>query len=440
MAATIVNGLFAGRSGLNSHGAALAIVGDNIANVNTVGHKAARPEFKDLIAGSSSGVASFIGAEVSTAPQIFEQGTLEATGRALDIGIDGNGYFVVSDGSARTYTRAGNFTVNTDGEITNQDGLTLLGFPANGTGTLQSLNVNSISQDSVDTANIDISGNLDARSTILTNGAADIPAVSVAGAAATSTTTYADLSSIAEFSTSIDVFDTQGGTHTITVFFFHTDTNEYTARSYVNSEDVDATGTATGLPRLLTNGTTGDITLSFTADGTRDPAPGPLESDLTLNVPWNNGSDNTQTVDLTLSPFTQFSSSSSTLSIAQDGRGVGNIASISITQDGVVSSVLSNGQQAVIGTIALADFANPEALTRLGGQIYQRSSASGEPVIGKPQTGTLGVVEAETLELSTVDIADQFVKLITYQRGFQANSRIITTVNELLSAIIQLAN
>ncbi|RMD83651.1 MAG: flagellar hook-basal body complex protein, partial [Candidatus Dadabacteria bacterium] len=209
--------------------------------------------------------------------------------------------------------------------------------------------------------------------------------------------------------------------------------------AYVNSEDVDASGSATGLPRLLSNGTTGDITLSFNSDGTRSNAPSSGSSDITLKTPWNNGSDSTATIDVDLSSFTQFSSTSSLLSVTQDGQGVGNITNVSIDDDGVVSSILDNGQKAVIGTIALADFANPEGLTRLGGQLYQKSNASGEPVVGKPQTGTLGLLESETFESSTVDIAAEFVKLITLQRGFQANSRIITTINQLLNEIIGLA-
>ncbi len=112
---------------------------------------------------------------------------------------------------------------------------------------------------------------------------------------------------------------------------------------------------------------------------------------------------------------------------------------MSVDEDGTVSTILDNGQEAIIGKIALANFANPEALSRVGGQLLQKSTQSGEPVVGTPDTGTFGVLAAESVELSTVDIADQFVKLITLQRGFQANSRIITTVNQLLAELIQLA-
>ncbi len=437
---SILNGLFSGRAGLTSHGIALAVIGDNIANVNTIGYKSSRAEFSDLIAGKSSDVTVGVGSSITRTTSIFEQGTLELTGRDLDVAIDGNGYFVVQNTTgAKFYTRAGNFKVSSDGDLVTQSGLKVLGFAASGSGALEALNLNNVAQDNILTGNVAISGNLNATATALPGGVADIPTVSEAGNATTTTTTFAELNDAAEYSTSLDVFDSQGGAHTVTVFFFKTASNEYTARAYVSSDDVDATPPATAVPRLLTDGTSGDITLSFNGDGTRANPPVGGAADLTANVPWNNGSTGTGTIDLNLTSFTQFSASSSIQSITQDGQGVGNITSISIGKDGIVSSILDNGQESIIGTLALANFANPEALSRVGGQLLQKSNDSGEPVIGTPQTGTFGTLASESIELSTVDIADQFVKLITLQRGFQANSRIITTVNQLLAELIQLA-
>ncbi len=437
--ASILNSLFAGRSGLASHGLALGVIGDNIANVNTIGHKASRAEFSDLLAGRAGAVTVGVGSEVGSTTIIQEQGTIELTGRDLDVAIDGNGFFVVQDNAgAKFYTRAGNFKASTEGYLVTQGGLRVLGYPDGGSGALQPLDLSAVAQDNISTQNLGITGNLDARAASI-GGAGAIPAVDVAGVGTASTTTYADLNAAAEYSTSVDVFDTLGGSHTVTVFFFRTGASEYTARAYVNSEDVDAAGTATGLPRLLTNGTTGDITMTFAGDGTRSNAPAAGAPDLALNVPWNNGSDPAAKLNVDFSAFTQFSSASSMTEITQDGQGVGNLTNISIAADGTVSTILDNGQEAVIGSIALANFANPEALIRSGGQLLQKSTESGEPVLGSPNTGTFGMLASESIEMSTVDVADQFVKLITLQRGFQANSKIITTVNQLLAELMQLA-
>jgi flagellar hook protein FlgE len=430
---SIINGLFSGRSGIASHGSAIAVVGDNISNASTVGFKAARAEFEDLIAGGqASGQVTGAGSSVSSITSIFQQGTLEFTSRPLDLAIDGNGFFAVADGAQRFYTRAGNFKVDASGYIVNQNGLAVLGLPAGGTGALQPININTVSQDSVATTAAAVSGNLDASAPILAGGAAGIPAVPAPGSASVATT-YTDLNNAAEFSTVVQVFDSLGAKHTMTMFFFHTAPNTYIARAYVNSEECEASGAPVGYPRQV-----GTKTMTFNGDGSRSNAPTAATSDFTATVAWNNGST-AAGVDVSLTPFTQFSAASNILSITQDGQGIGTVTSLAIDQDGQISALLDNGQQATIGIIGLVNFSNPEGLTRVGNQLLSQSTASGEPVVGTPKSGTLGSIAAGSLELSTVDIASEFVKLITLQRGFQANSRIITTINQLLNDIIQLA-
>jgi len=430
---SIVNGLFSGRSGIASHGAAIAVIGDNISNSSTIGFKASRAEFQDLIAGGqTSGKVIGSGSATSAVSSIFEQGTLEFTGRPLDLAIDGNGFFVVADGTQRYYSRAGNFKVNSSGYIVNQNDLSVLGFPANGSGALEPLNVNTVAQDSVSTSSVSISGNLDASADLVASGS--IPVVSIPGVT-TSTTEYRDLNALAEFSTVVDVFDSLGQAHTVTTFFFHTDQNEYTANSYVNSDDVDPTGSVTpGLPRQL-----GSVVIDFDSDGTRTSPPTSAAPDISTSIPWNNGASSTDIVDFLFTPFTQFAAGSTVLSISQDGKGIGAVTSISIGTNGRINAILDNGQSAVIGTIGLVNFANPEGLVRSGKNLSQQSSSSGEPIVGRATTGTFGAIQAGSIELSTVDIANEFVKIITLQRGFQANSRIITTINQLLNEIIQLA-
>lgn len=443
---SIVNGLFSGRSGLSSHGTAIAVVGDNISNSSTIGYKASRAEFQDLIAGGqTAGKVVGSGSTTSAVSTIFEQGTLEFTNRPLDLAIDGNGFFVVADGAQRFYTRAGNFKINASGYVVNQNDQAVLGFPADGTGSLEPINVNTVSQNSVSTTSVALAGNLDASESVM--GAA-IPTAVLAGTNPTSASagaqalTYADLNSVASFSTVAQVFDSLGASHTVTFFAFRTGATQYTVRGYVNSEEVDTAGAVTGRPReiITASGTTnadGNITMNFGGDGTRisPPASG---TDLTAHIAWNNGA-NASDVDLDLTSFTQYSGNSNILSIQQDGQGVGTVTSLNIETNGQIFARLSNGQSAVIGTVGMVNFANPEGLTRVGANLLQQSSQSGEPVVGRPDSGTFGSIESGRIELSTVDIANEFVKLITLQRGFQANSRIITTINQLLNDIIQLA-
>ena len=436
---SIINGLFAGRSGISSHGTAIAVVGDNISNSSTPGYKTSRAEFEDLIAGGqTAGKVVGSGSQTSSVSTIFQQGTLEYTGRTLDLGIDGNGFFVVEQAGQRFYTRAGNFKINSAGYIVDQHDANVLGFSATGSGALEPLSVNSISQNSVATKNVGIAGNLSASAAII--DPASIPAVDPATGGGASTTTYAELNAVAQFSTVVDVFDSLGAKHTMTYFYFHTGANEYTVRGYVNSEDVDtAVPPSEGYPRLLqqADGTT-DFKLKFKGDGSVDTTDPALVSKLTYATTWNNGASAAD-VAVDMSQFTQYSAKSNILAITQDGQGIGTVTNLSIQTNGDIYAMLDNGQSAIIGTVGMVNFSNPEGLTRVGKNLLLQSPQSGEPVVGKPQSGTLGAVKSGSIELSTVDIADQFVKMITLQRGFQANSRIITTINQLLNEIIQLA-
>ena len=426
---SIINGLFAGRSGISSHGSAIAVAGDNISNANTVGFKTNRAEFEDLLAGEGVIGRQFgSGSAIGSVSTIFEQGTLEFTGRPLDIGISGNGYFVVAQDDQRYFTRAGNFKVDESGFIVNQNGLAVLGFPANGSGALEPININTLQQSSVESTEVAIAGNLDASQPLVAVGAIPDPGVAVPP-----TVTYADLNAFAAYSTVVDVFDSLGEKHTVSLFFYHTDINEYTVRGYVNNEDVDTAGTLKGYPRQV-----GQTTLTFGGNGQRNPLPVVGTPDFTTNIAWNNDSE-AGTVAFTFSPMTQYSAQSNILSITQDGKGIGAVTTLAVSSNGEISALLTNGQNSLIGTLAMATFANPEGLTRIGGNLLSLSTASGDPVYGKAESGNFGSMKSATLELSTVDIASEFVKIITLQRGFQASSRIITTINQLLNEIIQLA-
>ena len=429
---SIVDGLFAGRSGIQSHGTAISVLADNIANQNTTGFKQSRADFSDLLAGTIGGGAGATtvgsGSEIGGVTPILTQGSFEATGRGLDVGIDGNGFFIVQDTSSgqRFYTRAGNFQTDPSGNLLDQNGNQVLGFASTGNGGLEPLNVNQQAQSNVATTDIDIAGNLDASQPVVANP------VFTPG-----TTTFTDLSNDAQFSTFVDVFDSLGESHTVTMYFYHTTQttgvggqSTWTVQAVVDGAEIDG-GTA-GSPSLL-----GTSTITFDGNGVRTglPLAGP---DFTLTPTWAGGAAPSN-ITATFDPMTQFSTVSNISAIDQNGNGTGSVVSFEIEPDGNLFAQLDNGETSTIGTIGLAIFANPEGLDRVGNSLFIETTTSGEPVAGEPGSGTFGELESGALELSNADIASDFVKLISIQRGFQASSRIITNIDDLLNDIINLA-
>ncbi|MCS6962111.1 MAG: flagellar hook protein FlgE [Deltaproteobacteria bacterium] len=438
---SVINGLFSGRSGVTSHGIAISVIGDNISNANTVGFKAGRAEFEDLVSsGQASNRIVGSGSQIGSVSKIFTQGTLESTGRQLDLAIAGNGFFILDKDGERFYTRAGNFKLDNEGYLINQAGMYVLGYSSSGSGQLERINVNSFNANSeIYTTQVRIMGNLNANEDVLPSGTLTSlnSGTPIAGSSTAGTTTYSDLANNAAYSTVFEVFDSLGQSHTITAFFFRTAVNQYTVQFYVKAEEVTGSppGDA-GEPRRLANfaGTDWDIVLSFNGSGQLTSS---SETQLVAYIPWANGS-NPSTITINLEDFTQFASPSNISSISQNGKGVGIIGNINITRKGEIYALLTNGQSALIGTIALANFANPEGLNRIGSNLLIQTPDSGEPILGKPNVGTFGSLESGRLELSNVDIADQFVKLIMFQKGYQANSRVISSINQLLNELIQL--
>jgi len=413
---SIANGLFSGRAGIQSNGLAIAVLADNISNANTVGFKQSRAEFTDILSGNlggGGGVSVGSGSNVANVTQIFSQGTFENTGRGLDAAIDGNGFFIVEDNGAQFYSRAGNFTIDADGNLLNQNGLTVLGFPATGAGGIAPLNVQNLATTATPTTTLDIAGNLDATA----------PVTVWPGAGAT----FQQLNNAASFSTFTDLYDSLGGVHPVTTYFFHTGTGTWEARSYMDDGEILA-----GTPGNATQvGAT--TTLAFNNAGQ------PTAGTSYVIAPQNMANGGvTSAVTVTLAPFTQFAASSAIRSVTQNGRSVGNITTFNIEKDGSLFALLDNGQTVSVGQIALATFSNIEGLKRVGNSLYTRSNTSGEAVIGKPGAGQFGQLQAGALELSTSDLAADFIKLISFQKAFQGSSRVITSINDLLSEIVNL--
>ncbi|MEW6417088.1 MAG: flagellar hook protein FlgE [Nitrospirota bacterium] len=426
----MLTSLYTAISGLNVNGTSLSVIGDNIANMNTVGFKGSRVSFADVLAGVAGSSQIGRGVLISSVSPLFTQGSFETTASALDIAIDGDGFFIVNEGSARYYTRAGQFDLDKDGNIVNPDGLILQGYSAdaagNITGEVGNLTVATSQSPPNATSNVEMAVNLDAAAEILADpftldgngdGTSDDPA------------NY-------NFSTTITIYDSQGGDHQVTLYFVKTGDNAWEVH-YVHEDPTD--------PALLVDAGTQSLTFdengalvddgSGTAISFDFGATVTTPQDVTFNygtgtgeTPAGNGLDGT----------TQFASDFAVINLSQDGYAAGSLKNLTISEDGIITGVFTNGQTRAIGQVALAKFIAPTGLTKLGRNLYAESFDSGEPIVGTANTSGLGRVLSNTLELSNVDLAEEFVRMISAQRGFQANSRIITTTDEMLQELVNL--
>ncbi len=413
--------LYASREGLNAQGQAISVVGDNIANSNTVGFKRSRIEFADLLAGGSESSLSGVpqgnignGVKVNAVRQIHETGVIEQTDRTLDVGIGGDGFFVVNNGSRDLYTRAGNFTVNSSGLLADSGGNTVLGYGVGGT-TLQPINMTSLDAGGKASSAIKLTGNLDASAP--------------EGVPPTAPGSFSDLltTGAASFSNIVSVYDSLGAAHTVTLTFTKTDTatRSWTAQAWIDGGDV--TGGTKGVPQLL--GTYAG--LSFNTAGGIDAANQAAASLAATNVAYNNGAA-AGAFTINLGGFSEYSAASIVNSVTNDGQGTGNIDSYEIGKDGVITAILDSGARKEIGSIALATFPNLDALNRAGDTAFVEGEDAGTILVGRPGEDGFGQLEAGGLERSTVDIAAQFVDLVIFQRAYQASSQTLNAANSLI--------
>lgn len=426
---TILTSLFSGVSGLNANSTDISVIGNNIANMNTVGFKASRTSFADVLSQSLSGGTgtSQIGRGVflSSVNPIFTQGSFETTSNALDLAIDGDGFFLVEDSSGAVfYTRAGQFSIDKDGNVVNPEGLILQGYQVdsagNITGTIDDLNLSSSTSPPRATENVEISANLDSSSTI--PAAFDVN----------------DPTNTSNFSTAITVYDSLGNGHLTTVYFrksLETATgNTWEWYAVVDGSELTGGVTAIQAQGTLTFDTTGAMDTVTTTSSDFDFSGGATQSQA-INFDFGSTLAGGGTG---LDGTTQFGSSSATVFLNQDGYASGALEGFSINQEGSITGLFTNGQTRVLGQVALATFNNPEGLTMMGENLYAESFDSGQPIIGAPNTAGRGDVISNSLELSNVDLGEEFINLIIAQRGFQANSRIITTTDEILGELVNL--
>ncbi|MBY0277988.1 flagellar hook protein FlgE [Candidatus Binatia bacterium] len=423
----ILGALSIARSGLIATGEALSVTGNNIANVNTIAFKGSRSEFSDLLAGVGTRSVG-LGTRLSAVSASFTQGGVESTGRATDIAIQGNGFFVVRDGTGLAYTRKGNFTLNPDGSLATQDGLPLQGYAldANGNivGPLTDVSFNGATSQPSPTTTVDLKNNLDATAQVPTNTPFN-------GA------TWEDAYASSNTSTTVKVFDSLGVSHDLTIFFSKTADNNWDVNVLVDGADV--TGGTPGTPESV-----GSAQLVFNPDGSlNDPIPTDFTASFTgadpaQTITFNFGTPNTTpTAGEGLDGLTQFGSPSS-VSADGDGYGAGQLQAISVGTDGTITGVFDNGESRDLYRLGLADFAAPDGLIELGNGLYRDSTASGAATIGTPGSSGMGTVVGSAIERSNVDLAQEFVDLISLQRSFQANSRVITTADGLLNDLINI--
>lgn len=427
---SLLTSMSSGTTGLASASAELSVIGDNIANANTVGFKSGRAAFEDALAQSVIGGLGQIGlgSRLQAVQRLLTQGALSNTGVATDLALQGQGFFVLhgtaSDGRTGTYlTRAGQFTMDRDGYLVNLDGMRVQGFPADATGALSpasgDLLVGNASSQPRASANVTVKGNLSA-------DAVTPPPFDPANPAATS-----------NFVTSVTVYDSLGRTHQLQVYFRN---NGPVAPPGVgNSWDWHAlTDGAT-----LTPPTTGAVevatgTMTFDAQGLLtgvtqssnfNPAgalPQPLNFNFGDPLPPGTG----------MAGITQAAGASVSTFVGQDGWAAGQLSSVQIDKTGAIQGVFTNGQTRTLGAVAVATVPAGDQLERVGSNLLAETRASGQMVMGMAGEGGRAFVSSGTLEQSNVDIAEQFVRMIAAQRAFEANSKTITTADQLLSELI----
>jgi flagellar hook protein FlgE len=397
-------------SGLNAAQADLSVTANNIANTATAGFKGSRAEFAELFSVSPQGVSSAAignGVRVSNVSQQFSQGNIDFTDNSLDLAVSGQGFFVLNDGGALAYTRAGAFQVDRNGYVVNNQNQRLQVYPPMGDG---SFNTGALTDVQLVTSESAPAATTEAELILNLPGNAAQPT--------TAPFDPADPNSYNE-STSLTTYDSLGAAHTARLYFVKTaNVNEWTTQLHVD-------GTAVGTAQTLQYSNTGALT---------SPANGqitfPAYTPATGAAPMN------MTFDFARS--TQYGDTFTPNSVTQDGYTTGRLIGIDIDSTGVVQARFTNGRSLALGQVALANFANPQGLQQLGDTNWAETFGSGQAVRGQAGNSGLGLIQSGALEASNVDITEQLVNMITAQRNFQANAQMISTADAITQTIINI--
>ncbi|MFO8065101.1 MAG: flagellar hook protein FlgE [Spirochaetota bacterium] len=467
----MMRSLYAGVSGLQNHQTRMDTIGNNVSNVNTTGFKKGRVQFQDMISQTLQGAARpreevggvnpkqvGLGMQIASIDTIHTQGSLESTGVKSDLAIEGAGFFVLRDGDQELYTRDGSFSIDEDGMLVNPaNGMRVQGWQAenvdgetmiNTSEGVQDLNIPVGSKDPAqETTEVFLASNLNKNTPVIPEDATDAEIED-----GTWTVEY-------------DIYDSYGNTHTLRVDWTRVEdeANRWQANVQIDPEqdvqpdqavavgDVDSADNQTFLVDFANDGTIQQV--SNEEGGVVDD--GELSVDVSFEVPDSQvpidegtglpTGPQTQTFSLNLGEtgafvdsMTQYASESSTKVFEQNGYGMGYLEDYRIDQSGVITGIFSNGTTRELGQVALASFTNPGGLEKSGENNYVETNNSGLADIAPSGIAGKGQVMSGSLEMSNVDLAEQFTDMITTQRGFQANSRTITTSDEMLQELLTL--
>ena len=411
-------------AGLSANAQAINVVSANLSNINTTGYKGQTVSFEDLISaslGDTSGAAQVGGNTVMRSTTQFNQGSIQTTSQPYDAAIQGSGFFVLQTGAGQqVYSRAGNFSVDSSGNLVAAGGQHVQGWNA----------VNGVVSTSGGVSNITVPVNGLQPPTATTNFSvgANLNASATLGA------------SNATFSSPIQVVDAQGAQHVLTITYSETSANNWGYTVTIPSADLaaGAGGAAGAAPTTLTSGTlvfdgTGHLTTpAVAANPIKIAITGLADGASDMNLNWNLYDANG------VASVTSFSQASSNLPTTQDGVIASQVTSIGIGVNGAIQATYSNGSTVTVAQLALASVLNPDSMQDLGNNTLGITAATATPTIGVPGTGSRGQIAGGSLESSTVDIATQMTDLLTYERGYQADSKVITTEDEILQATIAL--
>ncbi|SDD22981.1 flagellar hook protein FlgE [Paraburkholderia lycopersici] len=412
-----------GLSGLAAASNDLDVIGNNIANANTTGFKESTAQFADVYANTiatSVGNQIGLGAALSTVQQDFSQGTISTTGQALNVAINGNGFFQMSNNGAVTYSRNGVFQLDKNGYITDAQGNDLMGYASDSTGVINTAQTVPLR---VPTTNIAPQTTQNITAQLNLNAQAATP---------TTTTFNASDSTSYNYSTSVTTYDSLGGTQTINMYFVKDATNAGQWDVYAGTPgNVSSVGT-------MTFDASGNLTASTDVTGTQTANNGKMTVD--VGTPGSTLADGSNAMAITLdfSGTTQYGSANGVNNLAQDGYASGTLSNFSIGADGTLTGNYSNGQTMSLGQIVLADFNNPNGLLNLGGNQFQETAASGVAQVSTPGSTNHGTLTGGALEASNVDLTNQLVDLITAQRNYQANAQTIKTQQTVDQTLLQM--
>lgn len=415
-----------GVTGLSAVGGGMSVIGDNIANAGTFGYKASRAEFQDVLATSLKGIdgGDQIGAGTKLAhiTPIFTQGNVKRTESITDLAINGDGFFEVEANFGKGFTRDGTFHFDKEGYLINSDDFRVVGFTANEDGDITTkkgpIRLGNTTIPAKATENVGVNMNLDSRDIVKQFDPENPEATST-------------------YNNSVTVYDNVGTARLVTVFFNKVANNQWEYHAMSDGEDVPG-----GEPGKWVEQAAGKIT--FNSKGQLQ------QEEQTLNAfNFNGGAAPNQQIKFDfgesiteggtgMDASTQYGSKTTIARNTQDGASAAQLASLSFNDNGILTAIYNNGESRDVAQIGIAKFENNEGLFKVGKNLYKESRKSGQPTYGAPGESGRGDVLSKSIELSNVDIAQEFVNLMTAQRNFQANARTITTSDQMLNEVLNL--